>query len=267
MAGSKHAAVIAGILGLSSLALAFSSGPPDGRTGAPTEQTCAISLCHSSFPLNSGNGSVTITAPVSYIQGDTIDIQVKVTQMGQIRWGFELTVLDMADQPVGELLVTDTNRTQKTTALNSREYVKHRVTGTDAGVPNSSPGWSFRWVANNGVSGPVMFYAAGNAANNNGFNSGDFIYTTSNVVTEDTGGPGCCVGMTGNVDGDPGEIVDIGDLTTLISFLFIPPNNPPACMEEANIDGDSGGVIDIGDLTALISFLFIPPNIPPTGCQ
>ncbi|HUV65636.1 MAG TPA: dockerin type I repeat-containing protein, partial [Sedimentisphaerales bacterium] len=76
----------------------------------------------------------------------------------------------------------------------------------------------------------------------------------------------CCVGLTGNVDGDPQGIVDIGDLTFLIRYLFIPPTVPPDCMEEANIDGDEAGVIDIGDLTALIDYLFIS-NTPPEECQ
>jgi hypothetical protein len=76
----------------------------------------------------------------------------------------------------------------------------------------------------------------------------------------------CCIGIRGNVDGDTEELVDIGDLTSLISYLYIPPNPEPVCMEEANIDGDIFGVVDIGDLTALISYLYIPPNPLPASC-
>ncbi|UCC44163.1 MAG: hypothetical protein JSU65_13785 [Candidatus Zixiibacteriota bacterium] len=64
---------------------------------------------------------------------------------------------------------------------------------------------------------------------------------------------GCCVGMTGNVDNDPEDIVDIGDLTKLIDYLFI-SYTPPVCMEEANVDGV--GIVDIGDLTKLIGLCF-----------
>jgi hypothetical protein len=77
----------------------------------------------------------------------------------------------------------------------------------------------------------------------------------------------CCVGMTGNVDGDLGELIDIGDLTALIAYLYIPPNPDPVCAQEANIDGDGEGLVDIGDLTALIAYLYIPPNPAPAGCQ
>jgi len=78
-------------------------------------------------------------------------------------------------------------------------------------------------------------------------------------------GGGCCSGLTGNVDNDPGDVTDIGDLTALIDYLFI-TFTMPECIEEANIDGDLGGVVDIGDLTALIDYLFITFT-PPAACQ
>jgi hypothetical protein len=78
---------------------------------------------------------------------------------------------------------------------------------------------------------------------------------------------GCCVGLTGNVDGDEADLVDVGDLTALIAYLYIPPNPEPVCFEEANVDGDSGGLVDVGDLTALIAYLYIPPNPEPATCQ
>ncbi|UCC43856.1 MAG: C10 family peptidase [Candidatus Zixiibacteriota bacterium] len=74
---------------------------------------------------------------------------------------------------------------------------------------------------------------------------------------------GCCVGLTGNVDNDPDDICDIGDLTELINFLFI-TFEEPVCMEEANTDGL--GSVDMGDLTKLIGFLFIPPYTPTAPC-
>ncbi|UCC44879.1 MAG: VCBS repeat-containing protein, partial [Candidatus Zixiibacteriota bacterium] len=41
----------------------------------------------------------------------------------------------------------------------------------------------------------------------------------------------CCSGLTGNVDYDPDDIVDIGDLTALIDYLFI-SYEEPFCMAE-----------------------------------
>ena len=71
----------------------------------------------------------------------------------------------------------------------------------------------------------------------------------------------CCVGLTGNVDGDPTDFVDLGDLTRMITYLFYGFDAPP-CMAEANLDGDPEGIIDLGDLTALIDYLFISFTLP-----
>ncbi|HUV31738.1 MAG TPA: dockerin type I domain-containing protein [Acidobacteriota bacterium] len=76
----------------------------------------------------------------------------------------------------------------------------------------------------------------------------------------------CCYQLTGNIDCDAAEIVDIGDLTALIRYLFIPPIPTLCCPEEANVDGDAAGIIDIGDLTGLIAYLFISPNPLPEHC-
>ena len=77
--------------------------------------------------------------------------------------------------------------------------------------------------------------------------------------------PTCCVGSTGNVDGDPTDFVDIGDLVALIDYLFI-SRTVPDCMEEANVDGRPDGIVDIGDLAALIDYLFISFTLP-APCQ
>jgi len=75
----------------------------------------------------------------------------------------------------------------------------------------------------------------------------------------------CCKNLTGNVDGSPDDICDLGDLTALIDYLFI-SFTEPECMEEANTDGDAGGLVDLGDLTALIDYLFISFTLP-AACQ
>ncbi|UCC44623.1 MAG: serine hydrolase [Candidatus Zixiibacteriota bacterium] len=89
----------------------------------------------------------------------------------------------------------------------------------------------------------------------------------NNPGQEDSNGDGigdacCCVTNTGNVDNDPGNICDIGDLTRLIDYLFI-SYEILDCPNEANTDGE--GVIDIGDLTRLIDYLFISYE-PTAAC-
>ena len=74
----------------------------------------------------------------------------------------------------------------------------------------------------------------------------------------------CCVDLTGNMDCDSGDRVDLGDLTALIDYLFI-SFSPLCCPDAANVDGDPEELVDLGDLTALIDYLFISFT-PPAEC-
>lgn len=155
--------------------LAFSANPPDGRTGAPGEGTCAD--CHGN--LNTGPGGITITGTPSYTPGDTIDLTITVRHEGQSRWGFQITALSEFGVSFGTLLVADPIRTQLSLDIGlERWYIDQTAAGTDNGTPDESPGWSIRWASPDVPHGSVMFYAAGNAAD--GFlQFGDYIYTTA----------------------------------------------------------------------------------------
>jgi hypothetical protein len=119
-------------------------GPPDALTAAPGETTCAD--CHGN--LDSGNGNVTITGPPSYAPGDTLDLVVVVQQNGRRKWGFEMTVLDDSDAPIGNLIISEPTRTQLSIdGATGREYVKHTAAGTDPGVAQQSPGWTVKWAS------------------------------------------------------------------------------------------------------------------------
>lgn len=68
---------------------------------------------------------------------------------------------------------------------------------------------------------------------------------------------GCCAGVTGNVDCDAQNVVDISDLTRMIDYLYV-SFAPLCCTSEANVDGLDG--IDNSDLTALIQNLYSDPE-------
>lgn len=64
----------------------------------------------------------------------------------------------------------------------------------------------------------------------------------------------CCLGVRGNIDGDIGEIEDIGDLVYMVDYQFR-NGDEPACFEEADVTGD--GVVDVEDLICMINQAFL----------
>ncbi|HEX2269887.1 MAG TPA: PQQ-dependent sugar dehydrogenase [Pyrinomonadaceae bacterium] len=158
---------------------AFSAGPPAGYTGAPGEEPEACAECH--VPPDAGTGTISITAPQTYVPGQTYPITVTHSNPdpARQRWGFQLTVLDTSDEKAGELQSTN-NLTQ---ILNNqgpgskRQYIEHTAAGTFAGQSNGAS-WTFNWTAPAEDIGPVTFYTAGNQANNDGNTSGDYVYRT-----------------------------------------------------------------------------------------
>lgn len=149
------------------------------RTGAPGDQTCNAFGCHNTFALNSGPGSVEISAPTEYAPGAAMELAVIVSQTGQSRFGFEITARDGN----GEFVGSWTLGANQQFADGNTDYVTH----DNAPFVDDQASFNLAWTAPAAGSGPVTFYAAGNAANGNGLNSGDQIYTTSLVVNEGTG--------------------------------------------------------------------------------
>jgi uncharacterized repeat protein (TIGR01451 family) len=159
---------------------AFSAGPPPGYTRAPGEEPEACAECHVSSG-NTGSGQISITAPSTYVPGQTYHITVTHTNSDPTRrrWGFELTALDTSDEKAGELQSINPALTQVITGGpgGSRQYIEHTAGGTFINQTGGAS-WTFNWTAPSTDVGVVTFYAAGNQANNDGNTSGDFIYFT-----------------------------------------------------------------------------------------
>jgi uncharacterized repeat protein (TIGR01451 family) len=158
---------------------AFSSGPPAGYTAAPGEEPEACAECH--VPADAGTGHISITAPQTYVPGQTYPITVSHTNADptRMRWGFQLTALDTSDEKAGNLQNTDglTQVLNNAGPNNARQYIEHTAAGTFIGQQNTAS-WTFNWTAPATDVGIVTFYAAGNQANNDGNTSGDYIYKT-----------------------------------------------------------------------------------------
>lgn len=165
------------LMGATGSAFAISFGPPDERTGAPNEATCATAGCHAGNELNAPGGSLMLTIPETYMPNEVYTIIVDLARAGQSRWGFEMTALDADGAKAGTFELAEEANTLLT-ETNGKEYVKHNAPGTAAGTADANQ-WTVRWTAPNADIGPVTFYAAGNAADGTFGPDKDYIYTTS----------------------------------------------------------------------------------------
>ncbi|MEW6207233.1 MAG: choice-of-anchor V domain-containing protein [Acidobacteriota bacterium] len=181
------------------VAYASASGPDARYTGAPGDIGNCVN-CHDSFEnANVGPGSVTITnAPAVYTPGQQYTLTVTVQQGGQSRFGFQLTAVDSNGDRAGTLApVSSDSQLNALTGTGDRQYIQHSSTGTS---PTSSGRriWQIRWTAPSTDVGTVTFYVAGNAANNNGTNQGDYIYT--NRLTTESPTSNVTVALVSNPD-------------------------------------------------------------------
>ena len=152
------------------------------RTNAPGEDNCTS--CHGGSSLNSPPGSAWMVTPGQYVPNDTVTLFASVQSAGKVRWGFEVTVLNSSNQPVGQVLVSDAVNTRiSTDAGTGRQYMFHTSTGTYNGTADSSLGWTFKWAAPGPGVGAVTFYMSGLAADGSG-SSGDKTFTTTKTLTE-----------------------------------------------------------------------------------
>jgi flagellar hook assembly protein FlgD len=175
-------------------AQSYPFGGPAGFDGHVLEggepRTCTV--CHSSFALDSGTGSVSIAAPSAVLPGQTVPITITVVNTtppspgGTIRQGFQVSVRDHAEPLpggdgnfLGTLTITDPVNTGDAIGGEGK-YVGHTQTG------NSQSSWTFDWTApsEDGVAATV--YAVGNAGNGGDGSEGDYVYSaraTINVTT------------------------------------------------------------------------------------
>ncbi|MCB9384559.1 MAG: hypothetical protein H6509_08085 [Bryobacterales bacterium] len=167
-------------------------GAEAGRTGGPFpgEASCASSQCHNNTTPNTEGGSVSILvngAPIEqyeYSLGEVVDLVVRVADPAQGRWGFEVTARSAANgcQSEGSLAANDSNVSVRNEAVPpscaSVQYATHSFPKTGSGQQE----FAMRWTAPSTDVGPIIFAAAGNAANGNNERNGDHIYTTSQEV-------------------------------------------------------------------------------------
>ncbi len=176
------------------------TGAEAGRTGGPFpgERSCGSSRCHDVTP-NTGAGRVTITVngePVeqyAYRPAETVPVQVRVEDpdISQVFWGFQLTVRNAGDgcQSEGSLAAVDDDIVVDSgipvDPCAGPEFATHEFRR----VAEGGQTFQLNWTAPASDVGPVIFAAAGNAANGNMQETGDRIYITDQTVQPAAGEP------------------------------------------------------------------------------
>lgn len=156
-----------------------------GYTGSPGELLC--NDCHNSFAINSGGGTVTLNCSNitnwEYVPGTTYHMSLTVTRTGSTLFGLGVEALQSSGANGGTLVITNSAKTlikTKTVNGNSRANVTHQQ---NAGFGTGTYTFDFDWVAPATNIGNITFYFVGNASNNNGNTSGDYVYNGSQVIS------------------------------------------------------------------------------------
>jgi hypothetical protein len=204
-----------------------------GRTGSPGEADCTG--CHSSFTVNSGPGSITISSPNltnwQYVPGQTYQIDVTVAHAGMPLFGFGFEALRTSNNSNGGTLsISNSAETQlKSVSVggNNRTNVVHKQNG---GLSNDVHTFSFNWTAPATNIGNIMFYTAGNAANNQGDTLGDYIYKTSQLVTPFVSGI--------EENRNKSNIKVYPNPATTFIVITSPPDDPLESVQIFNLNGE-----------------------------
>lgn len=180
---------------------AFSGGPDPGRTGAPSELTCATGECHGSRRAVDPE-RFSLSLPAAYVPGQTYTIVVRhhSSDATRLRWGFQITALTATAERAGAWQGQDANTQIVEEPRLLRQYAQHTLAGSFAGQSGGA-NWTINWTAPASNVGPVTFYAAGNQADNNNGNSGDLILLTQLTIPPGNPTPtlkwGCTCGLAG----------------------------------------------------------------------
>lgn len=158
------------------LLLAYRLGPPPAHTGAPGEETCWATGCHrtstGAFIPNSSAITLTFPSGAVYQPGVAQHLRLQISDPQGRVFGFQLSVRDGQNRQAGTL--TPGPGTQIMTE-GGISYLEHRQ-------PTADGTFEFDWTPPGANVGPVTFYVAANAANNDFNNTGDRIHTQSFLV-------------------------------------------------------------------------------------
>jgi uncharacterized protein (TIGR03437 family) len=196
------AAKCATILAVPVLLFAVAGGPEPRKTGAPGDTTCAQATCHIGTAVNANGNKIeaTFAGGTNYIPGQTQRITLRITEPARI-YGFQMTSRLGSDEANGQagrfataeagtVVLCNDGSSRDRAPLNGTCRAGQTVEFIEHTQPKSAGEFIIDWAAPATDVGPVKFYVAMNAANGDGQNTGDKIYTADFTLTPSAGGGG-----------------------------------------------------------------------------
>jgi hypothetical protein len=154
----------------------YADGAAPGFTGGFKEQAC--DACHFEAGINVKPGQLTISGvPERYAAGERYELIVTLTRPEMKIAGFQLAArLETTGAQAGTLAAGPADAARiKVETSDAVQYANQRKAGTALTAPGTAR-WTLVWTAPP-ASGPVVFHASANAANNDEFAGGDYVYT------------------------------------------------------------------------------------------
>jgi uncharacterized protein (TIGR03437 family) len=212
------------------LVWAYDSGPDPNSEGGPggPAAACAQSGCHTGTAVNAGGGKVELQFPdgLTYTPGQKQRIKLVITDASARNYGYQLSARLASNETRGQagtfstagtnqLILCQDGRARAASGTcptaNPLEFFEHSR-------PSTSNTIEFDWTPPATAAGNVRFYVAGNAANSDGRNTGDKIYTANFTLTPQaaTGTPPAITptnGVTNGASFAPGVVS--GSWTTI----------------------------------------------------
>jgi hypothetical protein len=137
--------------------------------------------------VNNGLGAMSLGGlPQKYLPGTTYSMLLELaststTGFDNRRWGFQITAIRLDAGTRAGTWIPLSNQILSPNPGKQRDYLSHRQAGVQQGA--SSPvTFAVTWKAPDSDMGPIGFFFAGNAANGNGTNLGDFVYSGSDTT-------------------------------------------------------------------------------------
>ena len=164
----------------SSIAVAFSGGPPPNLNGSTASGGATCAQCHQNSA--GGAGSVQILGvPTLYEPGATYTLTVRIADPIQVGAGYQFSVEDATGAFIGTLGTLDTG-----SQLNAG-FINHTSTGVATSLANwvslgNAAEYQFTWQAPATGAGDLTFWAIGNAIDDSFTNQGDLLYLTNKTA-------------------------------------------------------------------------------------